>query len=149
MKLPTKATYSIKAMLDIALHFDEGPISVKRISERQNVSERYLEQLFILLRVARLARGIPGAKGGFSLTKPPSGITLSEIIQATEGSIAPVGCVDEPGLCSLSDVCVMRNVWSRMKQAMDDVLESVTLQDLVEQQRQIEQLSKEKVTQPQ
>lgn len=148
MKLPTKATYSIKAMLELALHFDAGLMSVRCISERQKISERYLEQLFILLRAARLVRSIPGARGGFSLTKLPSEITLSEIIQATEGSIALVECVDEPGVCSLSNACVMRNVWSRMKQAMEDVLDSVTLQDLVEQQRQIEQFSKEKVTQP-
>ena len=136
MKLSAKGRYSTRAMLDLALHFDEGPILIKDISQRQQISERYLEQLFIPLRIAGLVRGIRGARGGFTLAKPPAEISLSEIIKVTEGLTAPAECIDEPRLCSQGGVCVTRNVWAEMKRAINKVLESTTLQDLVEQQRE-------------
>ena len=136
MKLSTKGRYSIRALIDLALHPDEGPILVRDIAKRQRISERYLEQLFIPLRVAGLVRGIQGAHGGFILIKPPAEIRLSEIIRATEGSMAPVDCVDAPLLCSQSSACQTRYVGAKLKRAIDKVLESTTLQDLVEKQRQ-------------
>ncbi|MCD6300296.1 MAG: Rrf2 family transcriptional regulator [Dehalococcoidales bacterium] len=136
MKLSTKGRYSIRAMIDLALHSDEGPILIRDIAKRQRISERYLEQLFIPLRITGLVRGIQGAHGGFILVKPPAEIRLSEIIRATEGSMAPVNCVDEPRLCSQSSVCQTRYVWAKIKRAIDKVLESTTLQDLAEKQGQ-------------
>ena len=136
MKLSTKGRYSIRALIDLALHPDEGPILIRDIAKRQRISERYLEQLFIPLRVAGLVRGIQGAHGGFILIKPPAEIRLSEIIRATEGSMAPVNCVDEPRLCLQSSTCPTRYIWAKIKRAIDKVLESTTLQDLAEKQRQ-------------
>lgn len=136
MKLSTKGRYSIRALIDLALHPDEGPILIRDIAKRQRISERYLEQLFIPLRVAGLVRGIQGAHGGFILIKPPAEIRLSEVIRATEGSTAPVNCVDEPRLCLQSSTCPTRYIWAKIKRAIDKVLESTTLQDLVEKQRQ-------------
>ncbi len=138
MKLSTKGRYSIRAMIDLALHPDEGPILIRDIAKRQRISEQYLEQLFIPLRVAGLVQGIKGAHGGFILIKPPAEIRLSEIIRATEGSIAPVNCVDEPRLCLQSSTCPTRYIWAKIKRAIDKVLESTTLQDLVEKQRETE-----------
>ena len=138
MKLSTKGRYSIRALIDLALHPDEGPILVRDIAKRQRISERYLEQLFIPLRVAGLVRGIQGAHGGFILIKPPAEIRLSEVIRATEGSTAPVNCVDEPRLCLQSSTCPTRYIWAKIKRAIDKVLESTTLQDLVEKQRETE-----------
>lgn len=135
MRLSTKGSYSARAMVDLALHGGERPVLIKNISERQKISKGYLEQLFIPLRAAGLVRGIRGAGGGFSLARPPSEIKLSEIIQATEGSTAPVACVDDRRLCQQSDICMIRDVWVEMKRACDDVLESFTLQDLVERKR--------------
>lgn len=135
MKLSTKGRYSTRAMFDLALHFNEGPILIKDIAQRQGISERYLEQLFIPLRIAGLVLGIRGARGGFTLSKSPSEIRLSEIIQATEGSTAPVECVDQPWLCPQSGVCVTWKIWAEMKKASDKILESITLQDLVKQER--------------
>jgi len=123
-------------MIDLALHPDEGPILIRDIAKRQRISERYLEQLFIPLRVAGLVRGIQGAHGGFILIKPPAEIRLSEVIRATEGSTAPVNCVDEPRLCLQSSTCPTRYIWAKIKRAIDKVLESTTLQDLAEKQRQ-------------
>lgn len=136
MRLSTKGRYSVRAMLDLALHSGQGPIMVKDISGRQRISTRYLEQLLIPLRAAGLVRGIPGARGGFVLARPPAEVRLSEIIQATEGSLAPVDCVDEPKACPQSDACAARDVWLEMKQASDKVLESMTLQDLADRQRE-------------
>lgn len=135
MKLTTRATYSTRAMLDLAIHFNDGPILIKDISKRQEVSEQYLEQLFIPLRVAKLVRGTRGAHGGFSLTKPPSEIRFSEIIEATEGSIAPIECIEDCSVCPHSNECVICDIWTEVKRAMDKILGSVTLQDLVEQQK--------------
>ena len=135
MKLSTKGRYSTRAMLDLALHADGGLIFAKDISERIGISQSYLEQLFIPLRAARLVRAVRGARGGFTLAKSPSEIRLSQIIQAMEGSIAPTDCVDAPEVCPRSGLCVTREVWVEMKDAMDKVLEKTTLQDLVDRQR--------------
>lgn len=148
MKVTTKARYSIRAMVDLALCADEQAVSLKRIAGRQNISERYLEQLFISLRAASLVKGIPGASGGFSLIRPPQEIKISEIILATEGSIALLDCVDNPRLCPRSDSCAIRNMWSMMKREMEKVLGSITLHDLVNQQKQKVRLSRGKNQKP-
>jgi len=135
MKLSTKGSYSARAMVDLALHGGDGPVLIRDISERQKISKGYLEQLFIPLRAAGLVRGIRGAGGGFTLARPPEEIKLSEIIRATEGSTAPVACVDDRRLCQQSDVCMVRDVWVEMKRACDYVLESLTLQDMVDRKR--------------
>jgi len=132
VKLSTKGSYSVRAMLDLALNSGDDPVLIKDISFRQGISRGYLEQLFIPLREVGLVRGIRGARGGFILSRPPKEIRLSQIIQATEGSIAPVACVDEPRLCRKSAECITRDVWVEMKRACDSVLESLTLQDLIE-----------------
>ena len=139
MRLSTKGRYATRAMLDLALHFDEGPILIKDISKRQEISKQYLEQLFIPLRAAGLVRATRGARGGFILAKPPSQIKLSEIIRVMEGSASPVECLDDARICSRSDSCVTRGIWAEMKEAIDRVLGFTTLQDLVERQRGKEQ----------
>lgn len=121
----------MRAMFDLAVHFSQGPIQTKDIAKRQQIPARYLGQLFIPLRRAGLVRSLRGIHGGFTLTRPPAEILLSEIIRATEGSVAPVRCVDEPKLCPQSDVCITRNIWTEMGRAISQVLESTTLQDLV------------------
>ncbi|TET17129.1 MAG: Rrf2 family transcriptional regulator [Dehalococcoidia bacterium] len=136
MKLSTKGQYGARAMVELALHYGEGPILLKDIAKRQQISERYLEHLILSLKVAGLVKSMRGARGGFSLAKPPSQIRLSEIIQIVEGSIAIVECVDDPNLCSRADLCVTRDIWAEMKKAINGVLESTTLQDLVERQRE-------------
>ena len=141
MKLSTRGRYATRAMLDLALHSAEGPVVIRDISRRQEVSELYMKQLIPPLRAARFIRVIRGAHGGLTLAKPPSQIKLIEIIQSIEGSTAPVECVDDAGICSRSDLCVTRVVWTKIKEAIDKVLESTTLQDLVEQHRQTEEAS--------
>lgn len=133
MRMSSKGRYSTRAMMELALHFGQGLVQVKDISARQQISERYLEQLLVRLRRAGLVKGIRGARGGFTLTKPPTEIRLSEIIKAAEGSVEPAKCLDEPELCPQSDGCVSRNVWGEIGRAINQVLEATTLQDLVQQ----------------
>ena len=135
MKLSTRGRYSLRTMLDLALHFGDGPVLVKDISKRQKISRGYLQQLFIPLRSAGLVNSTRGASGGFTLARPPSEIRLAEIMQVTEGSTAPVPCVDEPEFCAQSSECTTREVWVEMKRAYDSLLDSITLQDLAHRHR--------------
>ena len=134
MKISSRGRYATRAMLDLALHCEEKPTMARDIARRQEFSPRYLEHLLISLKVAGLVRSVRGAHGGFTLARAPSQIRLSEIIQAMEGPIAPVACVDDPGSYSRSAFCAARDVWLEVKRAVDNVLDSITLQDLAERQ---------------
>jgi len=122
-------------MLDLALNFGKEPVLLRGIARRQEVSEKYLEHSMSALRKAGLVRTIRGARGGYVLAKPPSEIRLGEIMEVLEGSMAPVECVDDPQVCHRASFCVTRDIWARIKEAIDNVLESTTLQDMVEQQK--------------
>ncbi len=135
MQLTTKARYIIRALIDLSIHSEEGPVLVKDIAQRQNMSARYLEQLLLAPKAAGMIRSTRGANGGFALTKDPSVITLGEIIQIMEGSISPTACSDDPGTCPRSSSCVTHEIWVRIKRATDEILGSTTLLDLVNRQR--------------
>ncbi len=134
MRLSTKGRYGARAMLDLALNSSEGPVLLRDIAKRQEVSEKYLEHSITTLRKAGLVRSIRGARGGYMLAKSPSQIRLSEIMEVLEGSMAPVECVDDPQVCQRAQLCVTRDIWAEMKEAIDNILESITLQDMVERQ---------------
>jgi len=135
MKLSTKSRYATRALLDLALHQEEQPVLLKDIAQRQQISLQYLEHLITPLIAAGIMLSTRGPKGGVSLTMPPEEIKLREVIQLLEGSIAPVECVNNPDMCERSETCVTRDVWSEMKEAINSVLESITLMDLVERQK--------------
>jgi Rrf2 family cysteine metabolism transcriptional repressor len=139
MKLSTKGQYGTRALLDLALHQEEEPVLLKDIARRQQISLQYLEHLISPLVAGGILRSTRGARGGVSLARPPDDIRLSEVIQLLEGSIAPVECVNNPGMCARSELCVTRDIWGELKQAIDTVLDSTTLQDLVERQKRKEQ----------
>ena len=139
MKLSTRGRYVTRALLDLALHHEEEPVLLRDIAQRQQISLRYLEHLITPLIAAGIVQSTRGPKGGVSLIKPPEEIRLSEVIQLFEGSMAPVECVDNPETCTRSELCVTRDIWGEIKKAIDGVLESTTLQDLVEQQKGKEQ----------
>jgi Rrf2 family protein len=128
-------------MLDLALHLNEGTIQIKDICERQDVSEQYLKNLLASLRAANLIRSVRGPRGGLTLARPPSQIRVIEIIRAMEGSISLVDCIDAPEICSRADLCVTRDLWTEMGDAMNAVAESTSLQDLVERQTQKQESS--------
>ena len=123
------------ALLDLAIHSEAGSVQLKDIAQRQQISIRYLEHLVTPLIAGGILRSTRGPRGGVSLAKPPSDIKLDEIIQLLEGSIALADCIEHPDLCPRSESCVTRDVWGELGDAMNRVLESTTLRDLVEKQR--------------
>jgi len=141
MKLSTRGRYGTRVLLDLALHGGDGPIQLKDIAQREQISLLYLEHLVGPLKAAGLVRSTRGPRGGVRLAKSPSEIKLSEVIGLLEGSIAPVDCVNSPKACPRSGFCITRDVWGELKEAMDGVLESVTLQDLIARRRRKEQLA--------
>jgi Rrf2 family protein len=121
-------------MLDLAQHYGETPVLLKDISARQGIPLRYLEQIVTPLIAAELISSTRGPKGGIKLARSARKIKLSEVIQVLEGPIAPAECVENPAVCTRAPSCVARDVWSDMAKAMHGVLESTTLEDLVERQ---------------
>ena len=138
MRLSTKARYGTRAMLDLALGYGKGPISLREVAKRQEISEKYLEHLIVSLKSAGLVKSIRGTHGGHLLAKPPSQIRLDEVVRVLEGSLVPVECVDDPSFCRRVRFCVTRDIWGEVKEAMEGVLKSTTLQDLVERQKEKE-----------
>ena len=135
MKLSTRARYGIRALLDLARNGTSEPVSLKDIAGRQDISMNYLEHLISPLVKGGLVRTVRGSKGGIMLAKPAASINLSYAVELLEGSTAPVDCVDCPENCQRSDDCVTRDVWIELKAAIDGVLSSITLQELVERQK--------------
>jgi len=138
MKLSTRGRYGTRALLDLALHQGEGPVLLKDIAQRQQISLRYLEHLITPLIAGGIVRSMRGARGGVSLARLPEEIRLSEVVQFLEGSITPAECVNNPRICTRSELCVTRDIWGELKKAMNGVLEGITLQDLVERQKRKE-----------
>jgi Rrf2 family protein len=134
MKLSTKGRYGLRAMIDLAVHVNEGQVVLKSIAERQEISENYLEQLFALLKKAKLVKSIRGSQGGYILAESPEKITVGAILRALEGSLAPVDCVldDEKYGCSKSDTCVTHGVWKKINDKINEAVDSITLRDLME-----------------
>jgi Rrf2 family protein len=133
MKLSTKGQYGVKAMFDLALHYGEEATSLKSVAERQGISEYYLEQLIAVLRRENLVKSIRGAQGGYVLAKEPSQITVGEILNILEGPLEISECVsdDENSGCSKINYCATRLIWIKIKKAVNDVVNSISLEDMV------------------
>lgn len=142
MKLTTKGRYGTRLLLDLALHHHEEPVLLRDIARREDISLAYLEHLVAPLVAGGIVYTTRGPKGGISLAKPAEQIKLSDVIQLLEGSTAPVECVNDPTVCNRSGICVTRDIWDEIKKTTDRVLESVTIQDLVERHKQKMQSSK-------
>lgn len=136
MKLSTKGRYGTRLLLDLALHQHEEPVLLRDIALRQDISLHYLEHLVTPLVAGGIVRTTRGPKGGISLVKPPEQVKLSDVIQLLEGSMAPVECVNDPTVCDRSGICVTRDIWDELKRATDSILESITIQDLIERHKQ-------------
>ncbi|HOQ07818.1 MAG TPA: Rrf2 family transcriptional regulator [Clostridiales bacterium] len=135
MKLSTKGRYGLKAMLDLAVHSVDGQVSLNSIAERQGLSENYLEQLFASLKKAKLIKSVRGPQGGYMLADSPENISVGDILRALEGSLAPTDCVSEDqgaGSCSNSGRCVTRSVWERIRDGINNVIDNITLQELID-----------------
>jgi Rrf2 family protein len=138
MRLTTKMRYVTRAMLDLALHNNGGPTSLKDIAERQNVSLKYLERLFATLQASGLVRGIRGAHGGYQLSESPGKVTLRQLYETLEGLNPLVDCTSDPQVCDRSELCVTLHVWAQLYDVCMETLESITLDDLVHRTEQVE-----------
>ncbi|MBE5870722.1 MAG: Rrf2 family transcriptional regulator [Lachnospiraceae bacterium] len=133
MKISTKGRYALRMMLDIAQHSEEKPVSVKEIAARQEVSDKYLEQIISLLNGAGYVRSIRGPQGGYLLRKKPEEYTVGMILRLTEGTLSPVPCVEEDAIpCDREAGCVTVKLWRKLNNAISDVVDHVTLADLLE-----------------
>lgn len=133
MKLSTKGRYGLKAMFELALNEDSStPLSLKYIAEKNGLSEQYLEQIFAVLKKNSLVNSIRGAQGGYFLSKSSDEITVGDVLRALEGPMAPAECVTgDDADCDKSDFCVTKTVWQKIKNSIDDVIDNVTLHDMV------------------
>ena len=139
MKLSTKGRYGLRALIDLAEYGEEEAVSIMSISERQNISESYLEQLIRLLKKAGIVKSIRGAGGGYQLNRDAKEISVGEVLVALEGDIEPVSCgaFDEEGSCEAAGMCVTKHVWKRLNDAIEDTLNSMMLSELVEDSKKV------------
>lgn len=133
MKISTKGRYALRLMLDLALHNDGTYTPLKEIAARQAISDKYLEQIIIQLNKAGYVKSVRGAQGGYMLAKAPEQYTVGNILRLMEGSLAPVACVEDGAeACERMAECTTYDIWLELKQAIDHVVDSYTLADLVE-----------------
>ncbi|MFZ0927550.1 MAG: Rrf2 family transcriptional regulator [Syntrophobacteraceae bacterium] len=135
MKLSTKGRYGVRLMFDLAIHAGDGPVTLKDIAARQEISEKYLSNLIPLLKSAGFVHSIRGSRGGYTLARTPRDITLKDILLALEESMCLVECTENPTLCQRSGDCLVRDVWSEVTGKMFEALESFTLEGLLERQK--------------
>ncbi|MBO5472177.1 MAG: Rrf2 family transcriptional regulator [Lachnospiraceae bacterium] len=137
MKISTKGRYALRLMLDLAINNTGEPIRIKDIAARQEISDKYLEQIISTLNKAGYVKSIRGPQGGYRLTKDPAQYTVGMILRLTEGSLAPVACLeDEVNACERQDTCATLKLWQMLNTAISDVVDRVTLADLVEWQNE-------------
>lgn len=135
MKISTKGRYALRLMLDLAEHNTGDVVRIKTIAERQEISEKYLEQIISILNRAGYVKSTRGAQGGYRLAKSPEQYTVGMILRLTEGSLAPVACLeDDVNHCERQDTCATLEVWKRLDDAIKGVVDSITLADLAEWQ---------------
>lgn len=133
MKISTKGRYALRLMLDLAIRDTGEPVRIRDIAARQEISEKYLEQIISILNKAGYVRSVRGPQGGYHLMKEPAQYTVGMILRLTEGSLAPVACLDgDVNTCERQENCVTLRLWKMLNQAVSDVVDHVTLADLVE-----------------
>ncbi len=141
MKISTKGRYGVQFMLDLALHARGGFVTLRDISRRQAISQKYLWQIVTHLKSAGLVEAYKGSRGGFALARPPSEVTLKDILDPLEGGCSLVDCVRRPEICDRTVTSVTRTIWTDLGQKLADAMRGVTLKDLVEkaQSQQVDQ----------
>ena len=137
MKISTKIRYGLRAMIDLGMFQNAGPVLVKSIADRQQISKKYLDNLLMGLKSAGLVRSIRGAKGGYVLAKPMEKITVEDILIALEGPPAFVDCVKDPTCCRRSDGCVAFEFWSQVSETIEELLRKTTIAELVVKQKKM------------
>lgn len=135
MKLSTKCRYGLRAVVDIAREYGNGPAKRKDIAKKEGLSSSYLENILLVLRNHRIVETTRGVNGGYVLCRAPSEITAFEIVNALEGPLSLIECLDKPSLCKKNVGCVTRIVWRELATAMRSVLTNISLQDLLDREK--------------
>jgi len=143
MKISFKGDYATKIILGLSLNYNQGVTQIKDIAKRQDIPERYLEQIITLLKNSRYINTIRGPKGGVLLAKAPSKITIGEIVRLVEGPTSPITCVSRSAhtRCSFEHKCVLKGVWREVRDKINEVVDNTTYQDLVDRARAMESKS--------
>ncbi|MCM1507698.1 MAG: Rrf2 family transcriptional regulator [Ruminococcus flavefaciens] len=138
MKISTRGQNAVKLMLDLATYNNGEPVKLKDIARRQDISEKYLEQIVSVLQKASLVKSFKGSHGGYMLQYPPEKYTVGYILKTVEGDMSPVSCVGENSAdCEKSGICVCNRLWQKLSTAINDVLEGITLADMLEWQNEL------------
>lgn len=138
MMISTKGRYALRLMIDIAMNSTDGTVKIKDISERQQLSDKYLEQIISTLNKAGLVKSIRGPQGGYKLTKKPEEYTVGSILRLTEGSLSPVSCLEvAPNDCPRQKDCVTLILWEKLDNAIKGVIDNITLADLLNWQESL------------
>ncbi len=130
MRLSTKAQYAVRAMVSLNLYAEGGPVTMKEIAAREEISLPYLEQLFVKLRRGEIVQSVRGPGGGYRLARPAEDIRVDQIIDSVEETLVPVSCMDQDGRCLCVDHCITHNVWQGLGNRIRGFLASITLADL-------------------
>lgn len=137
LKISTKGRYSLRMLLDLAEHANDGFIALKDIAQRQGISKKYLEQIVPILNKTDILKTNRGFQGGYMLAKTPDKYTVGMILRLTEGSLSPVACLDHnPVQCERSSECATLPIWQGLSKVINDYLDNITLQDILDQQRE-------------
>jgi Rrf2 family protein len=148
MKLTTRSSYGVRALVNLAIMYDDGhPVSIKYVSRKEGISSIYLEQIFNRLKKQGIVRSIRGPKGGYSLSKDPSQISVYEVVLALEGRVSPARCFSdkkEMTVCKRAGKCASKEVWDEVARHIKDALESFSLKDLAKRTLQIDPENREK-----
>lgn len=131
MKISTKGRYALRLMLDLAVNDNGTYIPLKAVAERQDISDKYLEQIIHQLSKANLVLSARGAQGGYRLAKKPNEYTVGDILRAVEGSLAPVACLECDNSCNRADQCIALGLYKKMQNAIDNVVDNTTLADMI------------------
>ena len=135
MKISTKGRYALRLMLDLAVNYTGEYITIKNIAKRQEISEKYLEQIITQLNKAHFVQSARGAQGGYKLSKDPRSITVGEVLRIMEGSLAPVSCLEKGQRCTRASNCVTLVLWKEIQDAVDKIVDNTTLADLIARQK--------------
>ncbi len=134
MKLSSKGRYGLQAIVDLAINCEMEPVSIKSISKRLDISERYLEKIFAMLKKGKLVESVRGAGGGYRLTKPGSEISVGEVLRCLEGNVTLVDCegFTKRGECNSPDSCLTRYVWDKINKAINDTMDTTYIDELTQ-----------------
>lgn len=133
MKISTKGRYALRLMLDLSTNYTGNYIPLKTIAQRQDISDKYLEQIIHQLSKQKFVESIRGAQGGYKLSRLPAQYTVGEILRTVEGSLAPVSCLDCNTPCARTESCLSIGLYRKIQDAVDQIVDNTTLQDLIDE----------------